>query len=60
MRGGRIHIGKITPPPAGNEDFLTRPRGVVDHQNALSTLPGGQSAHEACATGTKDNRVIDV
>jgi hypothetical protein len=60
MRGGRIHIGEITPPATRYQYLLAGTRGVINHQHALSALPCGQSAHQAGPAGTQDNRIIIV
>jgi hypothetical protein len=48
-----VEIGKITPAPAGNADFLARRLGMVHDQNAPARMgcahhTGGTCANDCC------------
>jgi hypothetical protein len=53
-----MKIGEITPPAAGNTDFLADFLAMIEQQNRTATLPGSGRAHHAGRTGADDNNLV--
>ena len=50
----RVDIREIAPATARNQDFLARPRCMVNHQHAPSALPCGQRTHQPSAASAQN------
>ncbi len=56
--GRGVKIGEIAAATARDEDLLAGPVGMIDEQDLSAALPGDCRAHQPCAAGAEDDRVI--
>ena len=55
-----MQVGEVASPTARHQDFLAYLVRTLKHNNATTTGPSGNCAHEAGRAATQDNYVVVV
>lgn len=55
--GSNYAVGKVAAPAAGNQDFLSDPSGMVEHEDRPAASGGLPSAHKTGGSGADDDDI---
>ena len=60
MSGRVCEVGEVAAATAGDQDFLARALGALEHRDTASAAAGFHRGHEACRASAEDEDIEPV